>query len=282
MQAILVGQGSMGSRHLSRLSALGVLFVATLDSEEEVDRFLPSLEGVSTLNTFVLIASPASTHATYAALFLEKGFSVFVEKPLATSAIDARNLQALRRPEQVLFVGHSERYSSEFRLFHDTFLKKKPQIESVRFTRHNQPSLRGRDVNVALDLLVHDLDCFFSLLSKEQNRLSFQILNSHLSADGNQATLKLQQPLKNRDPLIVEFEVKRNAASAERKLELFDFQDNPIAFYSFLAPRKNAKDALFYEYEAFFSALKAPNSPTQKERIESACLAVEMASSLQN
>lgn len=280
MQAILVGHGSMGSRHLSRLSALGVSFIVTLDSKEEVERFLPSLEGVSTLNTFILIASPASTHAAYATLFLQKGFSVFVEKPLATNAIDARKLQALRRPEQALFVGHSERYSSEFRLFQEVFIKKKSQIEVLRFTRHNPSSLRGRDVNVALDLLVHDLDCFFSLFSKEQNRLPFQVLQSHLSADGNQATLKIQQALKNRSPLIAEFDVDRNAVSVNRKIELFDHQKDPIGLYSFSNPQDKAKDALFYEYEAFFRALKAPNSPIQKEQIESACMAVETAVSV--
>lgn len=86
MKAILVGQGAMGKKHFNRLSSLGLSFEAVLDSNEDLDCLIPSLPSLSRSETVVIIASPASTHASHASFFLKQGFSIFIEKPIATSA----------------------------------------------------------------------------------------------------------------------------------------------------------------------------------------------------
>lgn len=276
MKAILVGQGAMGKKHLNRLSALGLSFEAVLDSNEDLDRFTVSLPSLSKSDTLVVIASPASTHASHASFFLKQGFSVFIEKPIATSAIEARELLSIKKPSQALFVGHSERYSPGFQLFQKEFPAFLPKTASLHFTRCHPYSPRCRDVNVALDLLTHDLDCFFSLFPNETDD-SFDIIKSVLSKDQDQATLIIKKKLENRIPLTVEFNVNRNASFSERKIELFDNQNNIIKTFSFLDAQDPIKDTLFYEYEALFNAIQKPDSSIEKERLESACLAVETA-----
>lgn len=276
MKAILVGQGAMGKKHLNRLSALGLSFEAVLDSNEDLDRFTVSLPSLSKSDTLVVIASPASTHAFHASFFLKQGFSVFIEKPIATSAIEARELLSIKKPSQALFVGHSERYSPGFQLFQKEFPAFLPKTASLHFTRCHPYSPRCRDVNVALDLLTHDLDCFFSLFPNETDD-SFDIIKSVLSKDQDQATLIIKKILENRIPLTVEFNVNRNASFSERKIELFDNQNNIIKTFSFLDAQDPIKDTLFYEYEALFNAIQKPDSSIEKERLESACLAVETA-----
>jgi hypothetical protein len=276
MKAILVGQGAMGKQHLNRLSALGLSFEAVLDSNEDLDRFTVSLPSLSKSDTLVVIASPASTHASHASFFLKQGFSVFIEKPIATSAIEARELLSIKKPSQALFVGHSERYSPGFQLFQKEFPAFLPKTASLHFTRCHPYSPRCRDVNVALDLLTHDLDCFFSLFPNETDD-SFDIIKSVLSKDQDQATLIIKKNLENRIPLTVEFNVNRNASFSERKIELFDNQNNIIKTFSFLDAQDPIKDTLFYEYEALFNAIQKPDSSIEKKRLESACLAVETA-----
>ncbi|HOG68655.1 MAG TPA: Gfo/Idh/MocA family oxidoreductase, partial [Fibrobacteraceae bacterium] len=176
MKAILVGHGAMGTKHFNRLSALGLSFEAVLDSTEDLNRFTASLPSLSKSDTLVVIASPASTHASHASFFLKQGFSVFIEKPIATSAIEARELLRIKKTSQALFVGHSERYSPGFQLFQKEFPTFLPKTASLHFTRCHPYSPRCRDVNVALDLLTHDLDCFFSLFPNETDD-SFDIIN---------------------------------------------------------------------------------------------------------
>lgn len=275
MQAILVGQGVMGTKHLNRLSALGLSFIAFVDSNEDLNRFIPSLSSISISDTIIVIASPASTHATLVSFFLEKGFSIFVEKPLATTSIEVRQLLKIKKPTQTLFVGHSERFSPKFQLFQKKILTLLPQLGSIHFSRCHPFSIRGRDVNVALDLLVHDLDCFFSLFPNEKS--SFKIIESYHSTDQDEAKLIISLPIQNRIPLTIEFYVNRKASFSERKIELFDKQETIMETCSFLQPQDPIKDTLFYEYEAFFKALESPDSPLEKERLECACLAVETA-----
>ncbi len=276
MKAILFGHGAMGTKHFNRLSALGLSFEAVLDSTEDLNRFTASLPSLSKTDTVVVIASPASTHASYASFFLKQGFSVFIEKPIATSAIEARELLRIKKTSQALFVGHSERYSPGFQLFQKEFPTFLPKTASLHFTRCHPYSPRCRDVNVALDLLIHDLDCFFSLFPKE-NQKSFEIIDSNLSADQDEASLKIKQPIHSNHALIIDFYVNRNAPFSERKIELFDNQNNIIKTFSFLDAQDPIKDTLFYEYEALFNAIQMPDSSIEKERLESACLAVETA-----
>lgn len=105
----LVGTGRWGTRLLEPLSAR---FDVTVAHREDVARVLAdgSVDAV-------VLATPIETHAVLATRALEAGKDVFVEKPLATSAADARAVAAAAdRAGRVLFVGH-------LLLYHPLFLR---------------------------------------------------------------------------------------------------------------------------------------------------------------
>lgn len=170
-RAILVGNGTMGSRHRTRFEACGVDFVAIADDRKEFTGIACALPEVD----FAVIASPASSHYFYAKFFLERRIPVFVEKPLATTGHEAQELVDLaKRSGVTLFVAQSECYNPIFLNFRKHFLAElnarlgadgKLPADNVRleFRREHRHSERCRDVDVALDLLVHDLSLFFTM-----------------------------------------------------------------------------------------------------------------------
>ena len=170
-RAILVGNGTMGSRHRTRFEACGVDFVAIADDRKEFTGIACALPEVD----FAVIASPATTHYAYAKFFLERKIPVFVEKPLATTGHEAQELVDLaKRSGVTLFVAQSECYNPIFLNFRKHFLAElnarlgaegKLPADNVRleFRREHRHSERCRDVDVALDLLVHDLSLFFTM-----------------------------------------------------------------------------------------------------------------------
>lgn len=173
----------MGGRHRARFEACGVEFVAVLDRECSDESVLKaSIEGKEF--DFAVIASPASTHYAYAKFFLERKIPVFVEKPLAIAGAEAQELVDLAaKSDTLLFVAQSECYNPIFLNFRKHFLAelnaridagdKLPAVR-LEFRREHQYSPRCRDVDVSVDLLVHDLGLFFTLFRYEDVEVSFK------------------------------------------------------------------------------------------------------------
>lgn len=173
----------MGGRHRARFEACGVEFVAVLDRECSDESVLKaSIEGKEF--DFAVIASPASTHYAYAKFFLERKIPVFVEKPLAIAGAEAQELVDLAaKSDMLLFVAQSECYNPIFLNFRKHFLlelngridagDKLPAVR-LEFRREHQYSPRCRDVDVSVDLLVHDLGLFFTLFRYEDVEVSFK------------------------------------------------------------------------------------------------------------
>lgn len=182
-KAVLIGNGTMGGRHRARFEACGVEFVAVLDRECSDESVLKaSIEGKEF--DFAVIASPASTHYAYAKFFLERKIPVFVEKPLAIAGAEAQELVDLAaKSDTLLFVAQSECYNPIFLNFRKHFLAelngridagdKLPAVR-LEFRREHQYSPRCRDVDVSVDLLVHDLGLFFTLFRYEDVEVSFK------------------------------------------------------------------------------------------------------------
>ena len=125
-KAVLIGNGTMGGRHRARFEACGVKFIAVADNQEEFDEITDKL----TCGTagglpadFAVIASPASTHYTYAKFFLERKIPVLVEKPLAISGEEAQELVDISlKNNTLLFVAQSECFNPLFLNFRKHFL----------------------------------------------------------------------------------------------------------------------------------------------------------------
>lgn len=107
------------------------------------------------------IATPTLAHAEVATTGLEAGKHVLIEKPITTTAEEGRALVALARNRQrVLAVGQTERWNPAFRAALPA-LRAPHFIESHRLAPFVE---RGLDVDVVLDLMIHDLDITLSLL----------------------------------------------------------------------------------------------------------------------
>ena len=111
----------------------------------------------------VIVATPTSSHAALCRLFLERGLDVLVEKPITERVDEASELIALARARsRVLAVGHVERYN--------------PAVEAV-LARVRAPVFieghrlgifapRSLDVDVVLDLMIHDLQIVTDLVRR--------------------------------------------------------------------------------------------------------------------
>jgi len=107
------------------------------------------------------VCVPTSAHAAVAGALLQSGIDVLVEKPIAASLAEADTLIALAaRHQRILQVGHLERFNPAVLAVH-------PYIHMPMFFEAHRLSLftpRSLDVDVILDLMVHDLDIVLSLV----------------------------------------------------------------------------------------------------------------------
>jgi predicted dehydrogenase len=112
----------------------------------------------------VSIVTPTPLHFDVAKAFLEAGASVLVEKPMTvTTAEGERLIEVAAKAKRVLQVGHLERFNAAVLAVQPT-LSVPRFIESARLAPFKQ---RGTDVDVVLDLMIHDIDLILSIVRSE-------------------------------------------------------------------------------------------------------------------
>jgi predicted dehydrogenase len=171
----------MGRLHAEKLAALateGALVFAGV-SDVDVARageiagklgvpVLETLERVAAAADAACVAVPTLEHARVAGWLLDAGLDVLVEKPIATTRADARNLIArAHEGGRILQVGHIERFSRAFRAI-------RPALSRPRFIEAHRIGpypARATDVSVVLDLMIHDLDIVAELAGHEVARV---------------------------------------------------------------------------------------------------------------
>ena len=115
------------------------------------------------------VVAPTPLHFQLCEKAIRKGKHVFVEKPLAASMEEARELEKLVRESNVkLQVGHVERFNPAYLALQNIQLT--PMfIEVHRLAQFNP---RGTEVSVILDLMIHDIDIILSLVKSEVKSIS--------------------------------------------------------------------------------------------------------------
>jgi predicted dehydrogenase len=160
----VVGVGHLGRHHL-RLAAtlpcwrcVGAFDthrerLGALAAEYRVPA-LPSLEAAVERCQAAIVATPTVTHREVAEAFLAAGKHVLVEKPLAASVEEGEALVALAEAKGVVFgVGHVEFFNPAVQ----AVLAQKPQPRYLETQRLSPFTRRSLDVDVVLDLMIHDL-----------------------------------------------------------------------------------------------------------------------------
>src|ERR1700761_962354 len=115
------------------------------------------------------VVAPTPMHFSLCEKAIRKGKNVFVEKPLAGTMQEARELVQLVRESNVkLQVGHVERFNPAYLALQNIPLH--PMfIEVHRLAQFNP---RGTEVSVILDLMIHDIDIILSIVKSEVNNIS--------------------------------------------------------------------------------------------------------------
>jgi predicted dehydrogenase len=165
MRTAVIGVGYLGRFHAQKYAALERSELTAVVDVSAANRERVSAElGVRAIADYrellgqvdaVSIATPTPQHFEIASAFLQSGTHVLVEKPITTTVEDARSLiEIAARNGRVLQVGHLERFNAGI-LALDGVLAVPRFIESHRLAPFKQ---RGTDVNVVLDLMIHDID----------------------------------------------------------------------------------------------------------------------------
>jgi len=165
LRCAVIGAGYLGRYHAQKYAGLaGCELVGVADPSAEVRDRIGAELGVPTHADHrallgavdaVSVATPTSSHHAVAMDFLGAGAHVLVEKPITTTAAEARELiAAAAKTGRVLQVGHLER-------FNPVILAILGEIKAPRFIESNRLAPfkpRGTDVSVVLDLMIHDID----------------------------------------------------------------------------------------------------------------------------
>ncbi|HYC40850.1 MAG TPA: Gfo/Idh/MocA family oxidoreductase [Chitinophagaceae bacterium] len=115
------------------------------------------------------VVAPTPNHFELCEKAIRKGRHVFVEKPLANTMEEARQLVQLAEESGIKFqVGHVERFNPAFLAVKD--MKLNPMfIEVHRLAQFNP---RGSEVSVILDLMIHDIDIIMSIVRSDVKSIS--------------------------------------------------------------------------------------------------------------
>lgn len=169
LRAGVIGVGHLGQHHARHYATLpGVTLAGVCDASADRAKLIADRHGVQAWTNLaellaqvdlVSVAAPTSAHFAAAKACLDAGKHVLVEKPIAVSSAEARELVELAaRRGCLLQVGHSER-------FNPIMQRMRPHIERPAFIEGHRLSAfgeRGTDVDVVLDLMIHDLDLVLS------------------------------------------------------------------------------------------------------------------------
>jgi predicted dehydrogenase len=161
--AAVVGTGHLGRHHVRILSGMKkIRFLGAFDVDRDRLESITKEHGVVALGSaeaagkadVVVVATPTVNHRATAGMLLEAGCHVLVEKPIAASVAEARELTAIaERHGVVLAVGHVEFHNPAVQaaldLAHD--------VRYLEAQRLSPFTARSVDVDVILDLMIHDL-----------------------------------------------------------------------------------------------------------------------------
>ncbi len=177
LKTAVVGVGSLGRHHArnyAEIAASGQTeFVGVCDSNEENARQIGIQNNCDYFTDWrelldkaqaVSIVTPTETHCEIACAFLEKGVHVLVEKPIALALAEAdKMIEAAEKTGAKLMVGHLER-------FNPAMIALRPHItKPLYFEIHRVSPFPNRslDVDVVLDVMIHDLDTIQWLVGED-------------------------------------------------------------------------------------------------------------------
>lgn len=178
IRTAVVGTGYLGRFHAEKYAAIpGSRLVAVVDVDGARAGEVGDQLSVEALIDYrdldgrvdaVSIAVPTALHHEVSAFFLERGVHVLVEKPMTRTVAEAEELVRVAAANDcVLQVGHLERFNA-------AVVAVQGRVRQPRFIEAHRISpfqVRGTDVNVVLDLMIHDIDLILSIVDSPIARI---------------------------------------------------------------------------------------------------------------
>ena len=219
----MVGAGSFGKNHLRVIQnsphadLAGVFDSVTARAAEVVSSYgckvFSSLEELAAHADAAIIATPTTTHSEIGCRLIELGLDVMVEKPISDTLIRARALlETAERYGKILQVGHLERFNPAI-IALESVMTTPLFFEVHRLSEFNPRSL---DVDVVLDLMIHDLDILLALTGHKPDEIRAAGI-SILSSKVDIANVRLQFP----GGCVANITASRVSTERVRKLRIF-------------------------------------------------------------
>jgi predicted dehydrogenase len=223
LKVAVLGAGHMGRYHAEKFAARSdCRLVGVVDSDTARAETLGSRLGCPAFCDYkeivgkadaAVVAVPTERHHEVASACLEAGLHVLVEKPLTVDLEQSDALIAAARMKGlVLQVGHVERYNAAFRALAKR-MRRPLYIDAERLSGFKR---RGADVDVVLDLMIHDLDLCLALADAAVSEVSacgFRVLTSDIDI----ATARIEFA----DGCVANLTASRVSQAPVRKLRVF-------------------------------------------------------------
>ncbi len=219
----MIGAGAFGKNHLrvihqsEHASLAGVLDLSPERAAQAAAthgcRVFTSIEELAAHADAAVVVTPTVTHSEIGCRLMEAGLDVLVEKPIAHDLAGAQALlDAAQRHGRILQVGHLERFNPAV-IALDSVLTQPLFFEVHRLSEFSPRSL---DVDVVLDLMIHDLDIVLSIVGREPEEIRAAGI-SILSSKVDIANVRLQFA----GGVVANLTASRVSTERVRKLRLF-------------------------------------------------------------
>ena len=171
IKVAVIGAGVMGKNHLKTYKNLpNVELIGVYDIFPEAAENAAKMFGIKAFSSMEEVAksvnavSVVTTSTTHGEVFLNHGIHCLIEKPLATTEEECmRLINAAKKNNVTLLVGHIERFNPAVEQM-SKILSDTSKIRSLTAQRMSAASGRITDVDVAMDLMIHDVEVIQSLV----------------------------------------------------------------------------------------------------------------------
>ncbi|QRN05115.1 gfo/Idh/MocA family oxidoreductase [Legionella sp. MW5194] len=285
LRCAVIGVGYLGRFHAQKYKMVpDVKLVGVCDVNQTASDDVAQELGVPAYYDFadlldqvdaVSIAATTTQHYAIAKQCLSRGIHVLIEKPITETVEQADELIALAEQHQVkLQVGHLERFNSAH-LALQKYLVNPLFIESQRLAPFNP---RGADVNVILDLMIHDIDLIQSIVKSSIIHIdahgapvlssAIDIANARITfanhcvanVTASRVSFKTERKTRIFQPdcyISIDYHAKQFALFRKGQEEMFPGIPNVVCEESTF----EKSDALLEEIKSFVDAIKENSTP---------------------
>lgn len=223
LKTAVIGAGYLGRYHVEKYARIdnseliGVVDIDSKHAQKVANKydvpFYTDYQEILGKVDAVSIVVPTVYHYEIAKAFLQHGINVLLEKPFASKIEEAEELDTLAKENNIILqIGHLERFNPVFTEFQE-LIDKPIFIENIRIAPFPK---RGTDVDVILDLMIHDIDLVLAVVNEYPESIEGTGVNI-ITSTVDLANARLRFP----SGCVANLTASRVSDRAERKMRIF-------------------------------------------------------------